>query len=198
MPTLTKRATVVGNVVSTWTNTPNAVDAGTATFATWAVTTANGTGSLDLSGFDFSALPDDAVISSVSIRVKGYVSNTTRMLAPLAELFVGGVSRGGTNTLAPHQTTTTTVYTEFTETMTVAELKAGNFFVRFTARRGTATQAANTNLDYIEIDVTYTRPEVVSAWNGTDWVLPEFWNGTSWRADAEVWNGTRWIPIGES
>lgn len=198
MPTVTKRATVVGNVVSTWTNTPNAVDAGTATFAQWAVTTANATGSLDLSGFDFSALPDDAIISSVSIRVKGYVSNTTRMLAPTAALFVGGVQRGTTDTLAPHVTTTTNIYTVLTETMTVAELKAGNFFVRFTARRAGVTQAANTNLDYIEIDVTYTRPEVVSAWNGTDWALPQFWNGTQWRADAEVWNGTRWIPIGES
>jgi hypothetical protein len=198
MPTLLKRASVVGNIGTGWANTQNAVDAGTATFATWNISQLTATGSVDLSGFDFSTIPAEAVITSVSIRVKGYVNQTGRHQAPLAELFVGGVSRGGAQTLSPHVNTTTNIYTAFTRTMTAAELRAGNFFVRFTARRGDSTLAANTYLDWCEITVDYAvAAESAQVWNGTSWQVPEIWNGTRWvpGSEAEVWNGTQWIPL---
>jgi hypothetical protein len=159
VPILTKYATGATVVTSTWGTTTNAVGSTAATYATWAVTTANSSGTLDLTGYSFSDVVTDETINSVTVGVRHHVSSTARLLASQFQLYDGNTALGTlqTGTL----TGTTTHEDTFTVTgLTWAQLRSGNLKVRFIARRGASTQAAATNLDfaYISLDYGFTPP----------------------------------------
>lgn len=161
MPTVTDDAGTATVVTSTWSTTANATGAQNATFAVWAVTTSGATGQLDLSGYDFSSIPVGATITDVNVSVGEYVSNTARMLAPQAQVMDGATTIGAVETLA--LTTTTTNVSVFTPSVlpTRTQLLSSTFKVRFTARRAANTQAANTNLDFISVEVVYSTPDAL-------------------------------------
>lgn len=201
MATLNARASaVIGTSNTTWNTTANAIDGAfgvnNATYCNWTNTTANADGYIELGfGSQMAAIPSDATVTSIEVRVRHYESNSSRIDVVSFQPF-DGVTAIGSAFVATRATSARTDTATFA--VTKAQVQSPSFKIRVNASRFNGTQAGIFYLDYVDVVVTYTRPEVVSAWNGTDWVLPEFWNGTSWRTDAEVWNGTRWIPIGDS
>ncbi|MCI5678898.1 MAG: hypothetical protein MR278_02785 [Bacteroidales bacterium] len=76
--------------------------------------------------FDFSAIPSDAVIESVSCAVKGHCENTSKSTATL-RLYAGDTAKG---TEARFTSTTDNVVTLDTGTWTAEEVK--NMKLRFT------------------------------------------------------------------
>lgn len=158
MATITVRAATFTQ--TGWTNTANAVDGGTSTFASWASTTANATSTTYLDGFGtWGDIPTGSTITSVSATLKGYASATARMLAPQAQLLIGSTSKSSTVTLA-NTATTTNVYAAVTSTsISLAELQAGTLRVQFVARHYNGTSSGTQYLDYADVTVTYTPPD---------------------------------------
>ena len=107
-------------------------------------------------GFDFSVIPDNATINSVTIRAEHKVSTTGsiaefRLRALLgATLFEPNIA----DTLEP---TADTVRTAVLTTIpTVAQLKDPGFTLRPQYLRGNTNTAFTGSLDYIEVTVDYT------------------------------------------
>lgn len=159
MPTLNARASVVGTTTNTtWNTTANAVDGAfgvnNATYCNWTNTTANAVGTIELSfGSQFSSIPAGAVINSVSVTLRHYESNTTRLANVQFQLWDGATAIGSIFT-ATRATSARSDTTTFVPTLT--QVKSGTFKVRVTATRFNGTQAGIFYLDYVDVVVDYT------------------------------------------
>lgn len=145
---------------STWATQTNAQGSTAATFATFTSSVSSATGSISYNGFGtWSGIPADSTINSVVVTIKGYVNNTSRCLAPQAQLYIGATAKGTLQTLATHSATSTNVYKSFTVTgITLAELQGNTMLVKFNARKAASTQSGIQYVDYFKIDVNYTPP----------------------------------------
>ena len=114
MAVLTSYATGYTNQTgTTWANQANATGSTTSTYATWTNSTNGGTGSISYNGFGtWSDIPEGSVINSVSVTIKGYVNNSSRIASQSARLFIGATAKGtGVTTLSPNSTSSSNIYT---------------------------------------------------------------------------------------
>ena len=151
---------VQGTTGTTWASTTNATGATTGTVATFTSSASSATGTIELRGFNLTAIPAGSTINSVTVAVRGYVNNTGRMLAPLGQLFSGGSAIGAQDTMTPLLTTTNTTTDSWnpTVTPTLAQLQAPTFAVVITARKAANTQSGVQNIDTVQVTVDYTAP----------------------------------------
>ena len=163
MPVVTAYASGSTNETgaATWASQSNAYGSTSATFATWTNSTNGATASIDYNGFGtWSSIPDGSTINNVTVTIKGYVNNTSRILAPTARLYIGSTPKGsGATTLSTHSTTSTNVYGSFQYTdVSLPELEGNTMLVRFNVTHGANTQSGIQYVDYFQIDVDYTAP----------------------------------------
>lgn len=125
--------------------------------------------------FDFSSIPDDATITSVSCQAKAYISNTnsSRVTTRICQLYAGSTAKGSAHTL----TTSTTAFSMTTGTWTVAELKQAKIYLL--AIRGTSQTTTNIYLRFYGATFTvtyeYGGQEItipIRVKSGGQWVTP--------------------------
>lgn len=104
--------------------------------------------------FDFSSIPENATIDSISCKAKGYISSTTSRYVNTRQmqLFTGTTAKGS----AVNLTTSATAQTLTCGTWTRAELQ--NCRIRMYAKRGTSSTSTSRNMRFYgaEITVNYT------------------------------------------
>jgi beta-mannanase len=155
LPVITQYASTATTVTGTWATTANATGSTAGTYATWTSTTANATASLDLSGYDFSAIPDGSTINSVTVSWRHNVSTTTPMNPSQSQAYVGATTIGTLQTGTESTTLTTNTYTI---PATLEQLKNSGFKIRFTGRRVNSTTSGIARLDWTSVAVDYTEP----------------------------------------
>ena len=112
--------------------------------------------------FDFSSIPENATITSVTAKAKGYISstNSSRITSRVMQLASGTTLKGGTLTMSTSQTEQTF---SSVGSWTRAELQSAA--CRFYAKRGTSSTSSNYYLriygatmtvSYSYDDTTYT------------------------------------------
>ena len=168
MTTLVKRGsgTPATGGLTAWTNLTNAVDgtppANPATYAVWTNAASGGSGYIEISGYDFSAIADTDTLNSVTVSVRNLVSATARFASVQYQAWSGGVALGtirtGTLNTAAHDDSGTFA-------CTLAQLKAGTFKVRVTFTRAAVTQSATASVDHADVtaDYTITPPAITQA-----------------------------------
>lgn len=160
-PLYAATATAIAGGTGTWTSTANAQGSTTGTYAAWTDTTRRGASTLEGGGFGaFAAIPAGSIINSISVSVKGYVTNTTNIPTITGALGNNGVAYGTASTLTP-VTTTTNVWTWDVGSAqgalpTLADLQAGGMTLDVTFTRANVTTSATANVDYFSITVNYT------------------------------------------
>ena len=152
-------AVTVNNATgSTWATITNAQGSTSATFATFTSSVSAAVGTVDCTAYDFSTIPTGSTITAVSVIVKGYVNNTSRMAAPKAQLFDDATAIGAVQTLTTLLSTTSTVQQTWSPSVlpTLAQLQSGTFKCKVTETKAASTQSGIGYLDWVSITVTYT------------------------------------------
>jgi hypothetical protein len=185
---------------TTWTAVTSAVDgtppANPATYAVWTSSASGATAFIEVSGYDFSAIEDTATLNSVTISLRHFENNTTRIATVTLQAYLGATPVGTaltcTRATAARSDSTTVA-------VTLAQLKGGTFKVRATATRAAVTQSATFNVDQIDVTADYT-PLVVGGnvkhWTGSAWVDKpvKHWTGSAWAAKpVKHWTGSAWV-----
>jgi PKD repeat protein len=163
MPTLNARGSVVaGTTNTTWNTTANAIDGAfgvnNATYCNWTNTTANAVGTIEIGfGSQFAAIPAGSIINSVSVTLRHYESQTTRLANVQFQPYDGATAIGSlfTATRATAARSDTATFNP-----TLAQLQSATFKVRVTATRFNGTQAGIFYMDYVDVVVDYTAPPV--------------------------------------
>jgi hypothetical protein len=198
--TLTQRGT--GTPVTsgtTWTTPANAVDgavgANPATYAVWTSSASGATAFIEVSNYDFSAIPDDATLDSVVATLRHFENNTTRIASVVLQAYLGATPIGSaltcTKATAARSDTTAAI------PVTIAQLKSGTFKLRVAATRAAVTQSATFNVDQIDVTADYTPLLVggqIKVWDGS-WVDKpiKVWTGSTWaEKPIKVWTGSEW------
>lgn len=124
--------------------------------------TTSGTSSyyLYLRGFDFSKIPDNATVSSFSIKVKGYESSLSTSTTYAPRLYnststITGASAASTN----FGTTTKTITVPYTGTWDTLKSYGSNLGIRLVIRRSARNTQGYLYIYGAEIEVTYTTKE---------------------------------------
>lgn len=141
----------------TWLTTSN-VFSSNDVYATNVGTTQNTEYPLDVGGFNFAALPSDAIIVTVTVTVEAKTGTAARAQIK-GELYDGATLLGGLS--LTNLTAADANYT-FTGTATAAQLQSANLKVRVTNKR-IVSQASTTSVDYVKIDVTWLAHRLTSA-----------------------------------
>ena len=173
MATLAQRGT--GTPVTsgtTWTTTTNAVDgaAGTnpATYAVWTSVASGAVAYIEVTGYNFAAIADTATLNSVTVSLRHFENNITRIASVTFQAYAGATPLGSAAT-ATRSLTAVTDSATFPVTLT--QLKAGTFKVRATATRAAVTQSATFNVDHLDVTADYTplAPKQGSATTAHTW-----------------------------
>jgi hypothetical protein len=156
-------ATVLGTNGTTWATTANAVDGtfgvNNATYATWTSATSGATAYIEISNFDFSAVPSNATLNSVTVYARQYVNHATRIPTIQFSLWDGATQIGSTQTVTA-STTANTASATFNPTY--AQLQSANLKVRVYFARAAVTQSQIAYVDYADITADYTVPALTS------------------------------------
>lgn len=128
--------------------------------------TTTGTSSyyLYLKGFNFSAVPDDAVVSSITIRVKGYESSlsTSTSYAPRLYYNSSGTTwstiTGASAASSNFGTSTKTITVPYTGTWDTLKGYGSSLGIRLVVRRSNRNTQGYLYIYGAEIEVTYTVP----------------------------------------
>ena len=158
MPTLTKRGS--GTPVTsgtTWAATTNTVDgtppANPATYGTWTNAANSAVGYIEISGYDFSAIPASAILNSVTVVIRHLVNNAGRVstirFQPYDSTTALGTIATGTNTTSAHDNSSTFA-------VTLAQLKSGTFKIRVTVTHAANTQSLIFSLDHADVTADYS------------------------------------------
>ena len=144
-----------GSVNFTATNIANAyTDTTSTTYAQLTVSKKNSTGEIYF-GFDFSSIPSNAVIQSMTVKFKGMVSSTTYISSATIQAHDGVSVRGTSSNY--RSTSTTQILTLNVGTWTREELN--NFKLYLTARKGNNNNTAYARVYGMEVTVVYDVPE---------------------------------------
>lgn len=106
--------------------------------------------SINFDGFDFSSIPSDATITSVTIKFKGMVSSTTYITAATVQAYSGSTAKGSATN---YRTTSATTYTLTSGTWTREELDGLSIHV--TATRGNRNNTCYSRIYGMEVNVSY-------------------------------------------
>ena len=114
---------------------------------------------LYLHNFNFGTVPDDAIVSSFSIKIKASATGQSTSSSYRMSLYNGSTSISNT-TVTTSLSTTVTTFTFPNGSMTWATLKnyGNNFRIRIPLRRSNANTEAVVSVYGAEIEVTYTIP----------------------------------------
>lgn len=111
-------------------------------------------------GFNFSALPEDAIVSSFAVKIKGYETNMSTSSSYRPSLCNNTSNISNTTTTASFSTSTNTLSFQIPSSLTWATIKGygTNFGVRVPMRRANTNSNSYIYVYGVEIDVTYTVP----------------------------------------
>lgn len=144
----------VSNASNMYNNTDNT------TYAT-VTNSQNGTSSyyIYLRGFSFSDVPSNAVVSSITIKVKGYESGLSTSTSYAPRLY-NGTSTISTATTATQtfSTSTRTITVPYTGDWETLKTYGSNLGIRCTVRRASRNTTGYLYLQGAEIEVEYTVP----------------------------------------
>lgn len=101
----------------------------------------NSTSTMYFSGFDFSAIPSNATIQSVTVKFKGMVNSTSYVSAATVQAYAGATAKGSSTSF---RTTSATAYTLSAGTWTRSELDNLKLYI-------SAKAANNNNTKYIRV-----------------------------------------------
>ena len=185
MPSLSHRG--AGTPVTTgtvWTNLANAVDGvpgGSTpnTYAVWTSSTSGAVATIEITGFDVTAVPD-AGFTGLYFIVRHFESNATRISTVTLQSYIGATPVGtGPWTI---NKVTSVGQQVVVDNLTLAQAKDPNLKVRLTITRAGVTQSATFNLDHIELLVNYDP-------------VPQTWAGSTGGVGVEGVSGT-WTTTG--
>ncbi|TDD99603.1 T9SS sorting signal type C domain-containing protein [Flavobacterium cellulosilyticum] len=152
----------------------------------------NSSAILSATNFDFSAIPDNASIITVQVAIGRKASKTNCIRDNSLFLIVGGVSEGinmaDNSTYWP--TSNSSSFYSYSPnnwgfpSLTVAQIKASNFGVAFSAKESTKS-SKTASLDYISVEITYTVP------GSLDWY-------TASSGGVKIGSGSFFNPVGIS
>jgi hypothetical protein len=192
---------VIGTNGTIWSVTANAIDGAfgvnPATYAVWSSSTSGATGYIEIGCPFTSEVPSDATLVSVTVKLRHFESNTSRITSVTMQPFDGSTAIG-----TPFTCTRATAARDDTATfpVTLAQLRSPNFKIRAFAGRAAVTQSATFNVDHVDITVDYTPAHIpgrLNIWNGSAWVEKPMkaWSGSAWvEKPVMVWNGSSWVP----
>lgn len=177
MPTVTVLASTYSVSSATYVTVTNPsnmyTNVSSTTYATCTSTNASTTAyRVYLKGFDFSSIPDDAIVSSIVVRVKGSESNlsTSTTYAPLLGYSSGGsfYTLSGTTASSNFGTSVSTI-TVPTGSLTLANLKSygTGFGIRLTIRRSSSNTQGYLYVYGAEVAITYTNPTYYNVTSST-------------------------------
>lgn len=155
---ITMTALASSNTGSTFNSLTNIANAYTNTSSTTYArlntpTRTSGTYLIYFTGFDFSSIPSDAVINSVTIKVKAMINSTSYIGSAYVQAYNGTTAVGSQTS---YRTTSATTYTLSSGTWTRAELD--NMRVMFNINRtNTKNNQAYARIYGIEVIVDWSR-----------------------------------------
>lgn len=123
--------------------------------------TTSGTSSyyLYLKGFNFSTVPDDAIVSSITVRVKGYESGLSTSTSYAPRLYNGTSSISGASAASSNfGTSTTTITVPWTGNWDTLKGYGSSLGIRLVIRRSSRNTQGYLYIYGAEIEVTYTIP----------------------------------------
>lgn len=155
------------------TNAANAyTNASSTNYAQYNITTgtAGKAEELYLTGYDFSSIPSNATINSVTIKIKTQINSTTYITTSTCQAYSGTTAKGSTTSL---QNTAAAQYTLSSGTWTRSELD--NLRLRFYAKRSSGnnnrSRAAYVRIYGTEVIVDWTpadgQPQLMFKQSGT-------------------------------
>lgn len=127
-------------------------------------------------GFNFGSVPDDAEVSSFSIKIRAYESGLSTSSTYRMSLYNNTTSISNT-TVSASLSTTATTYTFPNGSLTWSTLKGygNNFRIRVPLRRNSSSTACYVYVYGAEIEVNYTVPEprtITSTLSGSGTINP--------------------------
>lgn len=111
------------------------------------------TGSIYLTGFDLSSIPSNAIINSVTVKVRCMISSTNYITAATVQASSGATLKGSS---ASYRSTTNSVYTLSGGSWTRAELD--DFRVYFTAKKSNTNSTAYMRIYGMDVSVSWELP----------------------------------------
>lgn len=148
------------NETSLYSNTDNSSNPARVTHTTTATTSYY----LYLKGFNFSAIPSNAVVSSFTVKVKGYESGLSTSTSYAPRLYnntsgstwssIAGASAASTN----FRTSTNTITVPYTGTWDTLKGYGSNLGIRLVIRRSSRNTQGYLYIYGAEIEVEYTIP----------------------------------------
>ena len=111
-------------------------------------------------GFNFSSLPSDAIVSSFTIRIRGYETNMSTSSSYRPSLCNNTTNISNSTTSASFSTSANTLTFSIPSSLTWDTITGygANFGVRIPLRRANTNSASYVYVYGIEIEVTYTVP----------------------------------------
>lgn len=163
MPILTKRATNATPLSGLWASISNAYDTGNLTFATWTSVEPNEVGAVNLLNYDFSTIPNNASLNSITCTV-GHNETTPGRFANATVAFYIDNEQISNKVLlslsgATANTSTVTIPLLNILNITVDKIKNPGFKVIFEAIRYNGTTSSTAYLDYVDINVNYNETQ---------------------------------------
>ena len=126
--------------------------------------TTSGTSSyyLYIRGFNFSAIPDDAEVSSIAIKIKGYETSLATSTSYSPRLYNGTTAITGASAATSNfGTSTKTIIVPYTGTWSTLKSYGSDLGIRCTVRRSSRNTQGYLYIYGAEIEVTYTTKNYV-------------------------------------
>jgi hypothetical protein len=140
-----------------WTNTTLAVDGAVGTnpgtYAVWTNSASGAVGTIEISGYGFSAISATATLDSVTVTIRQRVNDPARYTSVTFQPYSGATPIGSPANAA---LVTTAANTTATFPVTLAQLRADDFTIRVTVTRAPVVTAGTFSLDYVDVTAAYT------------------------------------------
>ena len=128
-------------------------DTSSTTYTQLNVSKKNATGTVYFTGFNFSDIPSNATIVSVTIKAKCMVSSTSYITSASVQAYKGSSAVGSSNNF---RTTTATTYTLTSGNWSRTDLD--NLKIYFTATRGSTNSTCYMRIYGMEVTVVWDAP----------------------------------------
>ena len=146
---------------------------------------------LYLKGFNFSDIPDSAVVSSFTVKVRGYESGLSTSTSYAPRLYNGtSTITGGSAASSNFGTSASTITVPYTGQWSTLKGYGSNLGIRLVIRRSSRNTQGYLYIYGAEIDVTYTVPNprtVTSTLSGSGTISP---SGATTTYDGETYTLT--------
>jgi hypothetical protein len=141
---------------TSWGTVTSAVDgtppANPATYAIFTNAVSSGVGTIEVSGYDFSAIPAGATIISAQASIRHLCSVVAGWTSGVIQAFDGATAIGSTLTVTLATSARNDV---LSFTPTVAQLQSATFKIRATLTHAANTTSRTFSIDHIDVTVVY-------------------------------------------